>query len=56
MNRIFGTSKPAAPKPTLQDAISKTDGRVDSVTVKIRKLDTELLRYKEQMANMRYIS
>ena len=54
MNRIFGTSKAAAPKPTLNDAISKTDERVDGINVKIRKLDLELLRYKEQMANMRY--
>jgi charged multivesicular body protein 5 len=53
MNRIFGSSKPAAPKATLNDAISKTDERVDSVHVKVRKLDAELLRYKEQMASMR---
>ncbi|KAJ3361538.1 hypothetical protein HDU91_003880 [Kappamyces sp. JEL0680] len=53
MNRIFGTGKPKAPKPTLTDAIQKTDERVDSVFVKVRRLDAELLRYKEQMASMR---
>lgn len=52
LNRFFGTSK-AAPKATLHDAISSTDARVDSVEVKIKKLDAELLRYKEQMAKMR---
>ncbi len=55
MNRLFGSSKPAAPKPTLSDAINKTDERVDSVQVKVRKLDVELLRYKDQMASMRLL-
>ncbi|KAJ3258713.1 hypothetical protein HK103_003307 [Boothiomyces macroporosus] len=53
MNRIFGTSKPQQPKPTVQDAINKTDERADAVHVKIRKLDAELMRYKDQMQNMR---
>ncbi|TPX38082.1 hypothetical protein SmJEL517_g00319 [Synchytrium microbalum] len=52
MNRFFGTSKPK-PKVTLNDAISSTDGRVDSVEVKMRKLDAELIKYKEQMSKMR---
>ncbi|KAJ3272141.1 hypothetical protein HDV01_005906 [Terramyces sp. JEL0728] len=53
MNRIFGSSKPQKPKPTVQDAIVKTDERADAVFVKIRKLDAELMRHKDQMANMR---
>ncbi|KAI8817083.1 Snf7 family [Fimicolochytrium jonesii] len=53
MNRIFGTSKPRAPKPTIADAISSTDARADSVEVKMRKLDAELVKYKEQMKKMR---
>ncbi|KAJ1947840.1 Vacuolar protein-sorting-associated protein 60 [Linderina pennispora] len=53
MNRIFGTSKPKAPKPTLDDAISSTDARVSAVEVKIRKLDGELARYRDQMQKMR---
>ncbi|KAJ3171547.1 hypothetical protein HDU88_007627 [Geranomyces variabilis] len=53
MNRIFGTNKPKAPKPTIADAISTTDARADSVEVKIKKFDAELMKYKEQMKRMR---
>ncbi|KAF9978732.1 hypothetical protein BGZ73_000742 [Actinomortierella ambigua] len=52
MHRFFGTSK-KTPKPNLQDAITATDARVDAVEVKIRKLDAELMRYKDQMKKMR---
>ncbi|KAG1783076.1 Snf7 family [Suillus placidus] len=53
MNRIFGSSSSKKPKPTLQDAINATDARVASVEVKIKKLDGELFRYKEQMSKLR---
>ncbi|OCH92139.1 hypothetical protein OBBRIDRAFT_751785 [Obba rivulosa] len=53
MNRIFGTSASKKPQPTLQDAISSTDTRVASIEVKIKKLDGELARYKEQMSKLR---
>ncbi|KAJ3130766.1 hypothetical protein HK101_004947 [Irineochytrium annulatum] len=53
MNRIFGTSKPTVPRPTVADAIRDTDGRVDAVEVKIKKLDGELAKYKDQMKKMR---
>lgn len=53
MNRIFGVGGKPKPKPTIQDAILKTDERVDSVAVKIRKLDQELLKYKDQLKNMK---
>ncbi|KAI8893390.1 Snf7 family [Globomyces pollinis-pini] len=53
MNRIFGSTKPSQPKPTISDAISKTDERADAVLVKVRKLDAELLRYKDQMQTLR---
>ncbi|KAL7753653.1 Vacuolar protein-sorting-associated protein 60 [Sorochytrium milnesiophthora] len=52
MNRFFGSSK-AVVKPTLTDAIQSVDGRADGVDIKIRKLDAELTRYKDQMAKMR---
>ncbi|CAG8434870.1 12892_t:CDS:2 [Ambispora gerdemannii] len=52
MNRIFGSSK-KTPKPTLNDAIASTDLRVDAVEVKIKKLDTELAKYKDQMKKMK---
>ncbi|KAG1752569.1 Snf7 family [Suillus paluster] len=53
MNRIFGSSSSKKPKPTLQDAINSTDARIASVEVKIKKLDGELMRYKEQMSKLR---
>ncbi|RKP39241.1 Snf7 family [Dimargaris cristalligena] len=53
MYRIFGTSKKPAAKATLDGAITSTDGRVDSVEVKIRKLEGELTRYRDQMRTMR---
>ncbi|CAL1701210.1 unnamed protein product [Somion occarium] len=53
MNRIFGSSASKKPRPTLQDAISSTDTRVSSIEVKIRKLDGELGRYKDQMSKLR---
>ncbi|KZT29283.1 hypothetical protein NEOLEDRAFT_587635 [Neolentinus lepideus HHB14362 ss-1] len=53
MNRIFGTSTSKKPKPSLQDAIASTDSRVASIEVKIKKLDGELARYKEQMSKLR---
>ncbi|KAG9294294.1 hypothetical protein G9A89_021653 [Geosiphon pyriformis] len=52
MNRIFGTSK-KIPKPTLNQAIASTDLRVDAVEVKIKKLDAELAKYKDQMKKLR---
>ncbi|KIK67818.1 hypothetical protein GYMLUDRAFT_81344 [Collybiopsis luxurians FD-317 M1] len=53
MNRIFGTSASKKPKPSLQDAITATDTRVASIEVKMKKLDGELARYKEQMSKLR---
>jgi len=53
MNRILGSSSSRKPKPTLQDAITSTDTRIGSIEVKIKKLDGELARYKEQMAKLR---
>ncbi|CAO3613069.1 unnamed protein product [Mucor hiemalis] len=52
MNRLFGSTK-KIPKPTLNDAISNTDVRVDAVEVKVKKLDAELTRYRDQLKKMR---
>ncbi|CAD6887787.1 unnamed protein product [Tilletia controversa] len=52
MNRLFG-SRNAAPKPNLHQAIVNTESRADSTEVKIRKLDAELTRYRDQMKKMR---
>ncbi|KAJ7590678.1 vacuolar protein sorting-associated protein 60 [Mycena floridula] len=53
MNRIFGSSASKKPKPNLQDAIASTDARMSTIEVKIKKLDAELGRYKEQMSKLR---
>ncbi|KAJ2844098.1 Vacuolar protein-sorting-associated protein 60, partial [Coemansia erecta] len=46
-------SKAKAPKPTLEDAITSTDKRVGEVETKIKKLDGELARYRDQLSKMR---
>ncbi|KAI0306830.1 Snf7-domain-containing protein [Multifurca ochricompacta] len=55
MNRIFGTSSSKKPKPTLQDVIAQhsDDARSGAIEVKVKKLDGELARYKEQMSKLR---
>jgi len=50
MRRIFGTSKPAAPVPTLDEATAKVDTRVGGIEEKIKKLDQELHGYKDKMS------
>ncbi|RKP04841.1 Snf7 family, partial [Thamnocephalis sphaerospora] len=52
MHRFFGTGK-KVPPPSLNDAITSADGRVDTIEVKIKKLDAELSRYRDQMNRMR---
>ncbi|KAF8475807.1 Snf7 family [Kalaharituber pfeilii] len=52
MNRLFGT-KPTAPKPTLQGAISGLDSRVESIDVKLAKLNAELSTYQQRMSKLR---
>ena len=37
------------PEPTLGDAASKMDARITALDTKIKSIDQELLRYKEQM-------
>ncbi|GAA5861917.1 hypothetical protein JCM8547_008595 [Rhodosporidiobolus lusitaniae] len=53
MNRLFGSSSGAKLKPSLTDAIASTDQRIDSIEVKIRKLDAELTKFRDQMRKMR---
>ncbi|KAL4930784.1 putative SNF7 family protein (Cta1) [Aspergillus undulatus] len=52
MNRLFGT-KDAAPKPTLESAISNVDNRVASIDVKLAALNSELSSYQAKMSKMR---
>ncbi len=53
MNRVFGSRKPAAPPPNLNDCIANIDSRGESVEKKIGKLDQELAKYSDQMKKMR---
>jgi charged multivesicular body protein 5 len=60
MHRLFGTGKPSGgskkeeaadekPKPTIGDAARSMDERVKGLDVKIKAIDGELIRYKEQL-------
>lgn len=51
MNRLFGSGK-KGPAPSLNDAIGRLDERVAAIDEKIKKLDGDLLRYKEQLAKL----
>jgi charged multivesicular body protein 5 len=52
MNRLFGSSKPVV-KPTMDEAIQKTDARSETINQKIRGLDVQLAKLKEQMSKMK---
>ncbi|KAI9675491.1 MAG: hypothetical protein M1829_003295 [Trizodia sp. TS-e1964] len=52
MNRLFG-AKSTAPKPTLNSAISNIDTRVESMDVKLAKLNAELTTYQSKLSKMR---
>ncbi|KAF2842071.1 charged multivesicular body protein-like protein 5 [Patellaria atrata CBS 101060] len=52
MNRLFG-AKSTAPKPTLNSAISNVESRIESVDVKLAKLNAELTTYQQRLAKMR---
>lgn len=53
MNRLFGVSSNKTPKPSIADAINSTDERIDGIQVKVKKLDGELGKYRDQMKKMR---
>lgn len=52
MNRLFG-AKSTAPKPTLQGAIGNLDTRIESLDVKLAKLNAELQGYQQRLSRMR---
>ncbi|EGP89503.1 unnamed protein product [Zymoseptoria tritici ST99CH_1A5] len=52
MNRLFG-AKSTAPKPTLNSAISNVDTRIESIDVKLAKLNAELSTYQQRLSSMR---
>ncbi|XP_037483805.1 vacuolar protein sorting-associated protein 60.1-like isoform X2 [Triticum dicoccoides] len=49
MKKIFGAKKSRDPPPTIQDATNQINKRGESMDEKIKKLDEELARYKEQI-------
>ncbi|KAF0914590.1 hypothetical protein E2562_030666 [Oryza meyeriana var. granulata] len=49
MKKIFGSKKNQEPPPSIQDATDRISKRGDSVDEKIKKLDAELARYKDQI-------
>ncbi|EFJ49680.1 hypothetical protein VOLCADRAFT_117132, partial [Volvox carteri f. nagariensis] len=53
MRRIFGAKKPAAPVPTLDETNERLSTRGDKTDEKIRALDEQLAKYKEQIKKTR---
>jgi len=53
MKRIFGGSKQQPKGPTLTEAVTAVDSRADNLDQKIKKLDAELVQYREQLKKLR---
>ncbi|KAK6933584.1 Snf7 family [Dillenia turbinata] len=53
MKRIFGAKKDKEPPPSVQDASDRINKRGETVDEKIKKLDAELSKYKEQIKRTR---
>ncbi|KAG6549805.1 hypothetical protein Mapa_008786 [Marchantia paleacea] len=53
MKRVFGVKKEKAPVPTVEEATERMNKRGDNVDEKIKKLDAELVKYREQIKRTR---
>ncbi|KAL8551836.1 hypothetical protein ACS0TY_000768 [Phlomoides rotata] len=53
MRRVFGVKKEKEPPPSVQDASDRINQRGENVDDKIKKLDAELAKYKEQIKKTR---
>ncbi|XP_042502624.1 vacuolar protein sorting-associated protein 60.2-like isoform X2 [Macadamia integrifolia] len=53
MKKIFGAKKEKEPPPSIQDATNRINTRGENVDEKIKKLDAELTRYREQIKKTR---
>ncbi|RWR85256.1 vacuolar protein sorting-associated protein 60.2 [Cinnamomum micranthum f. kanehirae] len=53
MRRVFGVKKDKEPPPSLQDASERINKRGETVDEKIKRLDAELSRYREQLKKTR---
>eukprot|EP01018_Ginkgo_biloba_P033569 Gb_31938 [translate_table: standard] len=53
MKRVFGIKKNKEPPPSIEDSTGRLNKRGDAVDEKIKKLDAELTRYREQIKKTR---
>ncbi|XP_065869963.1 vacuolar protein sorting-associated protein 60.1 [Euphorbia lathyris] len=53
MRRVFGVKKDKEPPPSINDASDRINKRGESVDDKIKRLDAELTRYREQIKKTR---
>eukprot|EP00249_Psilotum_nudum_P009120 c21722_g1_i1 orf=388-1095(+) len=53
MRRVFGAKREKVPPPSIEETTERINKRGDTVDEKIRKLDAELFRYKEQIKKIR---
>ncbi|CAL5363242.1 unnamed protein product [Camellia sinensis] len=53
MKSVFGVKKDKQPSPSIHDASDRINKRSETVDEKIKKLDAELARYKEQIKKTR---
>ncbi|KAF3973623.1 hypothetical protein ACB098_11G092800 [Castanea mollissima] len=53
MKRVFGVKKDKEPPPSINDASDRINKRGETVDEKIKRLDVELSRYKEQIKKTR---
>ncbi|CAL5430472.1 unnamed protein product [Camellia sinensis] len=53
MKRVFGVTKDKQPSPSIHDASDRINKRGETVDEKIKKLNAELARYKEQIKKTR---
>jgi charged multivesicular body protein 5 len=53
MHRLFGKSKPKEPAPSLTDATGRINSRVEEIDKKIKGLDGELSKFKEQLKKVK---
>ncbi|KAM0006414.1 putative Snf7 family protein [Helianthus debilis subsp. tardiflorus] len=53
MKKVFGVKKDKTPPPSLNEASDRINKRGESVEEKIKRLDGELAKYKEQIKRTR---
>ncbi|CAK7204336.1 Vacuolar protein-sorting-associated protein 60 [Sporothrix eucalyptigena] len=52
MNRIFGSAGSKTPAPTLQDAVTSANARIESLDAKIATINAEFAVYQGKLARM----